>query len=231
MIPAKNEERSLPWVLGRMPEGVDEIVLVDGHSIDRTVEIARRLRPDIRIVTQPGTGKGDALRAGFEAASGDFIVMLDADGSMDPAEIPACIAELHDRRSGNGTGPFELVKGSRFLDGGGTDDISRVRRVGNTALLRLVNALYSANFTDLCYGLIAFRRDQLEHLGLESDGFEIETEIVVRGLQAGVRIGEVASFESTRIDGESNLRTWRDGVRVLTTLLKERRRGGLRNAF
>jgi hypothetical protein len=93
-----------------------------------------------------------------------------------------------------------------------------------------VNALYSADFTDLCYGLIAFRRDQLDHLLLEADGFEIETEIVVRGLKAGVRIGEVASFEKPRIHGESNLRTWRDGSRVLATLLRERLKGPVRNA-
>jgi glycosyltransferase involved in cell wall biosynthesis len=225
VIPAKNEERNLPWVLERMPDLVDEIILVDGCSTDRTVAVARWLRPDIRVVTQAGRGKGDALRAGFDAAYGDFIVMIDADGSMDPGEIPACIAELHDRRALGRSGSYELVKGSRFMHGGGTDDMSPVRRMGNSLLLRLVNALYSADFTDLCYGLIAFRRDQLDHLGLESDGFEIETEIVVRGLKAGVRIGEVASFEKSRIHGESNLRTWRDGSRVLATLLKERLRG------
>ena len=230
VIPAKNEERSLPWVLGRMPDVVDEVILVDGESVDRTAELAQRVRPDIRIVRQPGMGKGDALRAGFAAARGDFIVMIDADGSMDPAEIPACIAELHDRRSGNGSGPYELVKGSRFLRGGGSDDLGRVRRAGNSLLLRLANALYGADFTDLCYGLIAFRRDQLDQLALESDGFEIETEIVVRGLKAGVRMGEVASFERTRIDGASNLRTWRDGARVLATILKEWTRGGVRDA-
>lgn len=228
VIPAMNEERNLPWVLRRMPGMVDEIVLVDGNSTDRTIEVARRIRPDVRVVTQPGTGKGDALRAGFEAARGDFIVMIDADGSMDPAEIPACLAELHDRRADDtDTGRYELVKGSRFLDGGGTADMSPVRRAGNTALLRLVNALYSADFTDLCYGLIAFRRDQLNHLELEADGFEIETEIVVRGLKAGVRIGEVASFEKPRMHGQSNLRTWRDGTRVLVTLLRERFKGAL----
>jgi glycosyltransferase involved in cell wall biosynthesis len=229
VIPAMNEERNLPWVLRRIPAMVDEVVLVDGRSTDQTVAVARRLRPDIRVVEQPGTGKGDALRAGFEATRGDFIVMIDADGSMDPGEIPACIDELHDRRERSQGGDFELVKGSRFLDGGGTDDMSPVRRLGNNALLKLVNALYSADFTDLCYGLIAFRRDQLEHLDLEADGFEIETEIVVRGLKAGVKIGEVASFEKSRIHGESNLRTWRDGTRVLVTLLKERIKGGFRD--
>jgi glycosyltransferase involved in cell wall biosynthesis len=229
VIPAKNEERSLPWVLRRMPDLVDEVVLVDGCSWDRTVEVARRARPDIRVVTQPGAGKGDALRAGFQATRGDFVVMIDADGSMDPAEIPACVAELHDRRVGDATGDYDLVKGSRFLHGGGTADMGAVRRVGNGALLLLVNALYSADFTDLCYGLIAFRRDQLECLELEADGFEIETEIVVRGLKAGIRIGEVASFEKQRMHGESNLRTFRDGTRILTTLVRERFKGAIRN--
>lgn len=227
VIPAMNEEHNLPWVLTRIPEIVDELILVDGHSEDRTVEVARTMRPDVRVVTQPGRGKGDALRAGFAATTGDFIVMLDADGSMDPGEIPACVAALEDRRSAEPSGEYQLVKGSRFLAGGGSDDIDPLRRLGNGALRGLVNALYSADFTDLCYGLIAFRRDQLAHLDLSADGFEIETEIIVRGLKAGVRIGEVASFERQRLHGESNLRTWRDGTRVLVTLMKERfRRAG-----
>jgi glycosyltransferase involved in cell wall biosynthesis len=214
VIPAMNEERNIGWVLERMPEYVDEIILVDGNSKDETVAVSRAIRPDIRVVGQDRPGKGAALRAGFAAARGDFIVMIDADRSMDPAEIQRYL-ELLDQ-------DHDLVKGSRFLGDGGTTDMELVRRLGNGVLRGLVNNLYRTDFTDLCYGFFAFRRDRLDDLALCSDGFEIETELVVRAIKAGLRIGEVPSFESPRAFGESNLNTWRDGTRVLRTLLRHR---------
>src|SRR5688500_16912424 len=84
VIPARNEAPNLPHVLPKSPAWVDEVILVDGRSTDGTVAAARQLYPDIRVVDQEGRGKGAALRAGFAAASGDIVVMLDADGSTDP---------------------------------------------------------------------------------------------------------------------------------------------------
>jgi len=214
VIPAMNEERNIGWVLERLPAVVDEVILVDGDSVDETVSVSRAICPDIRVVGQDRRGKGAALRAGFAAARGDVIVMIDADRSMDPAEIQRYLDRLDEG--------CELVKGSRFMDEGGTTDMERLRRWGNGTLRGLVNGLYNTDFTDLCYGFIAFRRDQLDALALRSDGFEIETEIVVRAVNAGLRIGEVPSFEAPRAYGESNLNTWRDGRRVLRTLLRHR---------
>jgi glycosyltransferase involved in cell wall biosynthesis len=214
VIPAKNESENLSWLLPRLPSYIHEVVLVDGHSTDGTVEIARRLRPDIKIVTDGGRGKGDALRTGFAAATGDYIVMIDADGSMDPAEIDRYVAGLTDG--------CDLVKGSRFKSGGGTTDMTPIRRAGNRALLGTVNLLYGQAFTDLCYGFCAFRREALLRLGLKTEGFEIETEIVVRSVKAGLRIREVPTWEAERRSGQSNLNAWRDGKRVLKTLLRER---------
>ena len=232
VVPAKNEAENIGWVLERLPDAVDEVVLVDGSSDDRTIEAALSVRPDTRVVRQRRPGKGVALRMGFQAARGDFIVMIDADGSMDPQEIDEFLSRLHERRLAPEALPvtarYPIVKGSRFMPGGGTDDMSLLRRTGNAALLRLVNFLYGASLTDLCYGLFAFRRDALDELDLASDGFEIETEIVARALREGLLIGEVASFEAPRRSGQSNLNTWRDGQRVLRTLLMHRwtRRGG-----
>src|SRR6202011_3132653 len=104
VIPALNDAANLPHVLTRIPAFIDEVVLVDGHSIYDTVAVARQIRPDIRIVIQDGRGKGNALACGFAAAMGDIIVMLDADGSTDPAEIPAFVGALlagHDYAKGS----------------------------------------------------------------------------------------------------------------------------------
>ncbi|WP_018331091.1 glycosyltransferase family 2 protein [Actinomycetospora chiangmaiensis] len=212
-MPARNEAANIGWVLERVPDSVDEIVLVDGRSRDETIRTARLARPDVRIVEQDGEGKGDALAVGFRAARGDVIVMMDADGSMSPAEIPHYLYFLSQG--------FDLVKGSRFMLGGGSLDITRTRRAGNRALMSLVNNLYGVPLTDLCYGFVAFHRHALEHLDLTSTGFEVETRLTVSALRAGLRIAEVPSLELPRRAGVSNLRTWRDGSRVLGSILRD----------
>jgi glycosyltransferase involved in cell wall biosynthesis len=202
-------------VLEQVADDVNEIVLVDGNSTDATLITARSYRPDIRVVHQEGVGKGDALRAGFLAATGDIIVTMDADGSMAPQEIRHYLHFL-----ANG---YDFVKGSRFIGGGGSLDITWFRRLGNRFLLAVFNTLYDADLTDLCYGFCGFHRRYLEHLGLSATGFEIEAEMVVRAMQGGLRIAEVPSLELQRRDGRSNLHAIRDGIRVLRTVLRGRR--------
>jgi glycosyltransferase involved in cell wall biosynthesis len=215
VIPALNEAENLPHVLPRLPGGLHEVILVDGHSTDGTVEVARRLRPDVRVVAQSGRGKGNALAAGFAAATGDIFVMLDADGSTDAAEIPRFVAALC-----NGA---DFVKGSRFAQGGASSDITFSRRVGNWALNTLVNRLYGTSYTDLCYGYNAFWARCLPYMRVDCDGFEVETLINVRIAKGGLVIHEVPSYERDRIHGRSNLHAVRDGARVLRTIARERR--------
>ncbi|RWA18242.1 hypothetical protein MELE44368_23500 [Mycolicibacterium elephantis DSM 44368] len=217
VIPVRNEARNIAWVLEKISDEVDEIILVDGNSTDATLTTARSYRPDVRIVPQQGTGKGSALRTGFMAASGDVIVMMDADGSMEPQEIRHYLHFL-----ANG---FDFVKGSRFVCGGGSLDITAFRRLGNRFLLSVFNHLYDADLTDLCYGFCAFHRRYLEHLDLTATGFEIEAEMTVRAIQAGLRVAEVPSLELPRRAGESNLHAIRDGSRVLATVLRHHRTG------
>jgi glycosyltransferase involved in cell wall biosynthesis len=214
IIPTLNEAKNLPCLLPRIPAWAYEVVIIDGRSTDGTVEIARRLRPDVKIVLEPRRGKGAALQAGFNAATGDIIVMLDADGSMAPEEAILFVGAL---LSG-----ADLVKGSRFLQGAGSDDISIVRMLGNWGLTQIVRLLYGCSFSDLCYGYIAFWRKHVDCLRCDCDGFEIETLINVRALKSRLKIVEVASFETPRINGESNLRAIPDGIRVLKTILRER---------
>jgi glycosyltransferase involved in cell wall biosynthesis len=213
VIPTLNEARNLEHVLPKIPDWVYEVILVDGHSTDDTVEVAKRLRPDIRILEERRRGKGIALRSGFIAARGDIVVMLDADGSTDPAEIPAFVGAL--------LAGADFAKGSRFLQGGGSADISLLRQFGNWVFTRIVRLVFGGNYSDLCYGYNAFWRSVLPHLNLDADGFEIETLMNVRALSRGLHVTEVPSFESERIHGQSNLHTFRDGWRVLKTLLRE----------
>jgi glycosyltransferase involved in cell wall biosynthesis len=214
VIPALNEAENLPHVLGDLPETIDELLLVDGHSVDGTAEIARTLFPTVRIISQTGRGKGNALVCGFRAAHGDVIVALDADGSTQPGEIERFVAALVEGA--------DLAKGSRFLPGGGSDDITILRRSGNWFFCHLVNVLFGVHYTDLCYGYNAFWRDCLTALDLDCDGFEIETLMNVRAAKAKLSVAEVPSYERCRLHGHSNLRTFRDGWRVLRTICRER---------
>ena len=215
VIPTLNEAKNLPFVFEHLNQyDIAEVILVDGYSTDETVAVAKALRPDIRVVEQSCRGKGNALKHGFAAASGDIIVMLDADGSADPHEIPAFVSVLVDGA--------DFAKGSRFSNGGGSSDITALRRAGNWGLNTLTNVLYGTRYSDLCYGYNAFWSHCLPHMNVDCDGFEVETLINVRVAKAGLSISEVGSYEADRIHGTSNLNTFRDGWRVLKTIMKER---------
>lgn len=228
VVPAMNEARNLADVLPRVPD-VFEVILVDGGSVDDTIAVAQRVRPGIRIFQQSRRGKGNALAVGFGAVRGDVVVMFDADGSADPAEIERFVDAL--------VAGADFAKGSRFMNGGGSDDITGIRRLGNAALNRHANALFGTTFTDLCYGYNAFWADILPVLDLPctearapergmlwGDGFEIETLINCRAAANGLRITEVPSVELPRLWGESNLSATKDGLRVLRTMYAERLR-------
>jgi glycosyltransferase involved in cell wall biosynthesis len=214
VIPARNEEKCLPYVLNRIPPWVHEVILVDGASADATVDVARHHWPSIRIVRQSGKGKGAALREGFSHSTGDLIVAIDADGSMDPAEMSLYVAVL--------SLGFDYVKGSRMLPEGGSCDLTRFRRLGNWVFRTLTNLIHRSRFTDLCYGYFAFRRGTVDSLPLRSDDFAIETEINIKAWNAGLKIMEVPSREFDRIDGRSGLRPFADGWRILRAIVRER---------
>jgi hypothetical protein len=213
VIPALNEADCIGWVLERVPGWVSEVVLVDGRSTDATEVVARGLMTDLVVVHQPVLGKGAALRAGFAAASGEIIVMLDADGSTNPAELGRFVDALYGA---------EFVKGSRHLPDGGSADLTLLRSIGNRALMRLTNLIHGSNFTDLCYGYCAFWRRDLPALQLTADGFEVETALVLGAVKAGLEIREVPSVELPRRAGVSNLNAFRDGRRVLRTIFEQR---------
>lgn len=248
VIPTLNEERNIGWVLDRLPADIHEVIVVDGMSVDDTVGVVRRHWPAAKVVRQQARGKGAALAAGLLAVTGDIAVMIDADGSMDPVEIPSLVGAL--------LAGADVVKGSRATAGGGSHDLSGLRRLGNWALTRSANVLYGQHWRELCYGYAAFWCDVLPLLGVAEltqqpggdtsikvgdrgtdaavaaerstrrrihygHGFEIEAILFCRAARVGLRVAEVFSFEHERRSGDSNLQTWSDGWRVLTAVLRE----------
>jgi len=228
VVPTFNEAANLPHVFALLPEDMFEVIVVDGRSTDGTIQVAQSLRPDVKIVRQNRRGKGNAMACGFAEVRGDIVVMLDADGSADPREIPLFVDAL--------VRGADFAKGTRFATGGGSSDITVLRAWGNRCLNRTANLLFGTGYTDLCYGYNAFWTRCLPALELDAsgdvednrlwgDGFEIETIINTRIAKAKLRIVEVPSYEFDRIHGQSNLNTWRDGTRVLRALMVERTNG------
>jgi len=229
VIPTLNEARNLPHVLARLPADIHEIIIVDGHSVDDTLTVARQLRPNVRIATQTRKGKGNALVCGFAIATGDVIAIIDGDGSADPREIPRFVDAL--------VHGADYAKGTRFGrdTGSGSDDITRLRKLGNRLLCGLVNVCYGTRYTDLCYGLNVFWRRIIPVVGIDTnpsppvqgnrlfhgDGFEIDTLLNIRVAKAKLAVTEVPSFEHSRIHGVSNLNAVGDGMRVLRTICTE----------
>jgi len=216
IVPTLNEEKNIAEVIRELKRtGFSDILVIDGNSRDRTISIAKKL--GVNVIRQNGKGKGSALRQAFshDGLSGDVVVMMDADGSMNPKEIFSFIEALE-----NGV---DLVKGSRFMLGGHSEDMTLIRRIGNGLFVLVTNFLCSTNYTDLCYGFAAFRRDAIAKLypHLQSRNFEIETEIFIKAKKLELKVMEVPSIELRRKHGKSNLKAYKDGFRILKTIIHE----------
>ena len=208
VIPAHNAAKNLPYVLPFIPNWVNEVILVNDHSTDGTVEVARRLLPTIHIVnTNQKRGKGAALQTGFAAGTGDIIVMMDADGSNDPREIPYLIEALL-------MGAYFVI-GSRFIGEGGSATITPLRRLGFRVLVSIANRLFRMQLTDIFGGLKGFWKDCLDYFEIDCDGFEIEALIILRVRKANLEIVEVPSYEHARIYGDSHFCALCGGWRIL----------------
>jgi glycosyltransferase involved in cell wall biosynthesis len=211
IICALNEEKNLPYILPKIPSWIDEILLVDGHSKDQTTEVAKQIRPDIKILTQPGKGKGDALKYGIKQASGDIIVTLDADGSTNPEDISKFIQPILDG--------FDFAKGSRFLRN--RPQMPLHRRLGNWVLTATSNLLHGTKYTDICSGYNAFRKEAFSRIDLVHDGFEMEQEMNVKIKKAGLRVKEVSCIDSGRAGGISKVGSLKQGFTNWSVIIRE----------
>ncbi len=212
VIPTLNEAANVGMALSGVRRQLSgqsyEIIVVDGGSYDATVAIAKRQGA---ILLSEGGGKGAALIKGLMAARGDVIISMDADLSHRPDEMRLLVDGIEIG--------YDLCMGSRFIAGGGTDDMPLIRVIGNRFFVWLVNALFGSNYSDLCYGYRSFRRSALRRLKLEQRGFGIETEISIKAIKAGLRVMEVPSREKARNAGEAKLRTFNDGYVILKTII------------
>lgn len=212
VVPTLNEAENLPHILPLL--GGYEVIVVDGGSTDGTIDVVREYAPDALILQQTRKGKGNALMCGIEAAAGEIVVTLDADGSARVAEIPRFVAALD--------AGADFAKGSRHLPGGGSADLTLLRSLGNRFLGLVVNVLFGTRYTDLCYGFNAFWTKHAHVLAITCDGFEVETLLHLRAHCADLVVVEVPSYEDLRLNGSSKLRPFRDGTRILRTILRER---------
>jgi len=214
IIPAVGDTECLPWVLARLPRWVTEVVVVS-NGLNELAPLVHTHHPYARVVVQSGNGKCNALRCGFDATSGEIIVMLDADGSTDPLEIPRFVAAL---RTG-----ADFAKGTRFVAGGGSVD-ARANRYSNRALTGLTNRMWKTSFSDVCYGYNAFWRRCLPQLSPDSYGFGFETVLPLRALRGGLNVVEVPSFESNPSSLPDGITRRSESIRVLRTIVAERLR-------
>jgi len=210
-IPTLNEAGSLAKTLKQVPrEAINEILVIDGHSIDDTIKIAESL--GCRAILQPKKGYGNAMKYGFTQAKGDIIIIMDADGSPQPKDIPRLIKKM-------GEGNYDMVLGSRYLPGGGSQDDTLIRYIGNKLFTRITNLRHGSKFSDSLYMFAAMKKDMLLNLGLKSEDFALCIEILVKAHKKGYKIGEVPCFERVRFASESRVNALTDGIKILWQLL------------
>lgn len=221
VIPARNEETTLPYVLYDLSKTLPqlrayaiEVICVNDHSTDKTAEVARSF--GTRLIDNEGRGgKGMALRAGFSAATGEIIAMMDADYSHRPEDLPIFLDALKD-----GVG---LVIGSRVV--GGSEEYTHIRALGNVLLSTTLGLCTGRYLSDALNGFKVFRRDVYTDFQYTSTSFEIEIEIVANALRKGYRIVEVSSHERARAGGVPKSKVVQHGTRFLTRILWEGYRG------
>jgi len=203
VIPTRDEEGLIGEIVDAVRPHADEVLVVDGHSRDKTREIAAAR--GARVVLDHRKGKGEALRLSITEATGDIVVFIDADGSHDPHDLPALVAPI---KAGNA----DMVIASRGR--GGSDELHGtieqfIRYVGSQLIMLAINYRWNVRLTDSQNGFRAIRRDVAGQLGLQSNLTTIEQEMLMKALKKGFRVSEIASHEYERKWGTSKVVVWK----------------------
>lgn len=203
LIPTKNEAEGIGGFIDQVRPFVDELLVVDGHSTDATAEICQSR--GIPVILDNGKGKGAAIRAGLRHVTGDVVVIIDADGSHDPADIPRLVAPILQ-------GEADMVIASRIR--GGSDELHGdfthfLRNMGGGLLTMAINYRWHVRLTDVLNGFRAISRNTALQLDLRANDFDAEQHMVVECLKKGFHIAEIPSHESVRKWGRSKLPTFR----------------------
>ena len=217
VIPAINEERSIAEIIEGCKKVADEVLVVDGHSRDRTREISKKL--GVKVVLDNKKGKGDGIRVGIREAKYEIIVFIDADGSHDPADIPDLVKPILEGNS-------DMVIGSRAK--GGSDEFKMnienlIRQVGSDFAATIVNYRWKADLTDIQNGFRALKTSVARDLNLKANDFDIEEEMVMKTLRKKYIISEIKSHEYVRQWGVSKLKTskaWKFIYRILIEVIR-----------
>lgn len=211
VVPTKNEAKSVGDTLKRTAKYVDEIILIDGHSTDDTIAVAKKTIPSIKIVHQKSKGKGAGMRESIPYITGDIVVFVDADGSHIPEHIPTLVKKIEDGA--------DMVIASRFL--GGSDEFTPLRKFLNWLVNVSVNLLFNSHYSDTQNGFRALRVSTLKKMNLISENFEVETEMCIRASKLGAKVVDVPSHEMSRVYGASNLSILKHGPYHFWTVVRE----------
>lgn len=211
VIPARNEVESLPAVLEEL-SGVAayEILISDGHSTDGTPDLVRKLGH--KVITQRGRGYGMGVISGIEAANGDVITCMDADGSYDPEALSRMTALIEQG--------YDAVFCSRYLPESGSDDDTFIRQLGNWLFTRLARWMYGVQLTDILFFYALIKKDVLQNLNLECSDFSLCVEVPAKIHKAGYKYTEIPSFERPRVGGVSKVNAFTDGFRILAAMIR-----------
>lgn len=208
VIPTYDEEGSIEKTITEIPRKyIDEIIVVD-RSSDRTAQIAKRL--GCRVLRQQGKGFGNALRQGIENASGDIVLIMDADGSQNPRDIPMLINRV---REG-----YDYVLASRYTVGSHSEDDTLLRSFGNWLITWTFNRMFHVNTSDSIFLFTAVRKKEYERLNLRSDGFEYCIELLAKAYVAGLKMVEIPSIERKRYAGRTKVNDFLTGYNLLKSI-------------
>ncbi len=215
IIPTKNEQGAIGRILKEIPKNiVNEIIVVDGHSTDNTATEAKaELRPKKdKFILQKKKGFGNALQQAFKKATGNVIIIINGDGSQDPKDIPRLIEKI---RQG-----YEYVIASRYAKGGGSDDDTIIRFIGNRTLTFLTNLVHRTNVSDSLYFFTAISRSGLKKIHPTSAGFEFCIEILIRAHRAGLKFAEVPVIERASLS-KTKVNAFWVGLSILRMILRK----------